>query len=457
MQRLFLRANLWSQQVLAKMAHERNAISPSSPIPQPGRHAADGELCWAAVEICSAAPPSPPFRRGLPFSAITAAMGLASGSRVYLCNLFLCFQFCTANFPSAWFLERDGFALSSPVMDASGRSGGRGGNVLRTWWRACVLGRACLPFAPNKPQPTTQLWRDHASHSWITCLWSRGGGVSPELAWWPLVALRRGRGGQHGEHIPGCSCCSAGLPSPALGVWKENPSFLGWLISGLADFSVSCSPQHCRGHSKGRSACSGHLSVAAVCLQSPMCGGLLPEADICLRFPKCGGRLPEAPLVRWPRGGYLPEVPHVQRPFSWGGWCAGFNPWGDSVSCRLWLGSNERRTGLLTSESRNWWQPRDEWANKGQLRATLARCLSQHKAALRKWLSGGTGPELTDLVSSWGKHEGGLGWELYLISVYLTWFCGFVFFGFLWFFLSLGLARLTLQDLKATITDIFSF
>lgn len=247
---LFLRANVWSQQVLTKMAWERNAISLSSP-PPPARW-----MCcswWVILSGCgnlqhsSLSPPSP-FRCGLRFSVITVAMGLASGSRVYLHNLFLCFQLHTANF-----LSEHGSWTGVACHDLAGWMpwGGQEEGVetccaptAENVMESLHVGEPCHPFAPDKPQPTNQLWRGHASQSWTACpqtLWSRGRRSEPRAGLVTMVVLWQGRGGH--LQLPGYSCSSTGLQAcfgGVKGVKGKLPSF------GLADFSASFSPQHCR-------------------------------------------------------------------------------------------------------------------------------------------------------------------------------------------------------------------
>lgn len=117
------------------------------------------------------------------------------------------------------------------------------------------MGDRCHPFAPTKPHPTAQLWRGHASHSWI----ARLQGSEPRAAWspwWPC-------GG--GEVA---TCSSLGTAAPArdseccFGAVKGKLLFL-W----LADCSVSAALSSAG--RTGRSACSRHLAEVAICPGAP--------------------------------------------------------------------------------------------------------------------------------------------------------------------------------------------
>lgn len=156
MLRLFLRANLQSQGVLTKMAWERctSALPPPPPLPwsQLILLLVLSYIEWLWKYAVQLAPPAlPPPRCGLCFSVIIAAMGLASGSGVYLRNLFLCFQFHTVNFLStvAWI----GVACCGLADNGGLRVVGEGrGDVLlllqpRRWQP--VSSRALAPFCPS--------------------------------------------------------------------------------------------------------------------------------------------------------------------------------------------------------------------------------------------------------------------------------------------------------------------
>lgn len=136
-------------------------------------------------------------------------------------------------------------------------------------------GDRCHPFAPNKPHPTAQLWRGHASHSWI----ARLQGSEPRAAWspwWPCG------GGEVATRS------SLGTAAPA---WDSECCFGGvkgkLLFFGLADCSVSCSAQLCR-RTPG-------VHAAAICLKWPFA----PVPHTWLLF-AWGSHLLAEPHVWWP-------------------------------------------------------------------------------------------------------------------------------------------------------------
>lgn len=126
----------------------------------------------------------------------------------------------------------------------------------------CV-GKLCHPFSPNRPQPTDQLWRGHASHLWTACLWSKGRRSEPGAGLVTAAALQSG-GGSHPQ-LPGYCCSSTGLQACSGDVKGAKGKLLSFGQMSACPTALSTA----RHVGKGRSVCSCHLSEVAICPRQP--------------------------------------------------------------------------------------------------------------------------------------------------------------------------------------------